>query len=365
MTYTAEGPKWSQPTVRWSFTSDNGGSAGTKSSVEQAFGEWSRASGLTFIEVADAAAPAIRIGYANLDPASTGEIGYCSYTYSGGAMVSATIRLQDPAAIPLDADGVYTGWSASFHQLALHEIGHAIGLGHDSSAAAAMNGVSTAANRTLARSDTAGVRAIYQDLWTDAGPAVTPNPGLAHGLVGQVDNVTGAAGTITTDVSDGSVGWISSRYFAPADHGVAIAALTPFAFIATGSGNDAIQVTSGDNVLYAGSGSNFLTGGSGTDTFFMDARDDSTTWSTLVNFHQSDMLTLWGFIPGVSKTWWDPTPAGADGYAGATMRISTNGDGAISSSVTFADMSVARAQSLQITSGVQAAGTFMMVRNIG
>jgi hypothetical protein len=66
-------------------------------------------------------------------------------------------------------------------------------------------------------------------------------------------------------------------------------------FLRSGSGMDALQVTSGDNVLDGSTGSNFLVGGTGNDTFFLDDRDPtSPVFSTVVNFHSGDNVTVWG-----------------------------------------------------------------------
>ena len=98
-----------------------------------------------------------------------------------------------------------------------------------------------------------------------------------------------------------------------------IVATTPDWFITTGSGNDAITVTSGTNVVNGGAGSNFLTGGSGTDTFYIDATaPDQDIWSTVVNFHQGDAVTLWGISPATATIAW-ANNQGASGYSGLTL----------------------------------------------
>ncbi len=108
---------------------------------------------------------------------------------------------------------------------------------------------------------------------------------------------------------------------------LAIAAAAPNAFIVTGSGDDAIDVSAsnGDNVLDGGTGSNFLVGGTGNDTFFLDGRDaDSAIWSTVSNFHGGDAATLWGITPqNTSLQWLDGL--GAPGHTGLTLAIGAAG----------------------------------------
>jgi serralysin len=74
----------------------------------------------------------------------------------------------------------------------------------------------------------------------------------------------------------------------------------PNAFLRSGSGTDGLNVSlvNGNNILDGGTGSNFLTGGTGSDTFYMDDRDPaSPVFSTVVNFHSGDNVTVWGIDP--------------------------------------------------------------------
>jgi hypothetical protein len=76
-----------------------------------------------------------------------------------------------------------------------------------------------------------------------------------------------------------------------------INATAPNSFIVTGPGSDTINVSgvNGNNILDGGGGSNFLVGGSGNDTFYLDARNQtSNTFSTIVGFHSGDSATIWG-----------------------------------------------------------------------
>jgi hypothetical protein len=76
-----------------------------------------------------------------------------------------------------------------------------------------------------------------------------------------------------------------------------ITAQIPNVFINSGSGMDALDVSksNGNNVLNGGEGSNFLTGGTGFDTFFLDYRNPTVDlFSTIVNFHSGDNLTIFG-----------------------------------------------------------------------
>lgn len=104
-----------------------------------------------------------------------------------------------------------------------------------------------------------------------------------------------------------------------------ITASSPNAFLVGGTGGDALETSSGTNVINGGTGSNFLVGtklGLGTDTFFLDFRPDIETWSSVVNFHTGDSLTIWDVSPTADLVWQDNE--GASGYTGATLHIYGN-----------------------------------------
>ncbi|HYZ62752.1 MAG TPA: hypothetical protein VE650_09885, partial [Acetobacteraceae bacterium] len=122
----------------------------------------------------------------------------------------------------------------------------------------------------------------------------------------------------------------------------------PNTFLKGGPGADALLAAGGSNVLDGGAGSNFLIGGSGADggrdTFYLDARGGAVTWSTIVNFHQGDMATIFGFDPAVSTR---PITAsdGVAGYTGVTIHSETAGAGTgVNASMTFAGLDPATAQ---------------------
>ena len=71
-------------------------------------------------------------------------------------------------------------------------------------------------------------------------------------------------------------------------------------FIHSGAGDDALNVSgvNGNNILDGSTGSNFLVGGTGQDTFFLDDRNAaSDVFSTVVNFHSGDNVTVFGVDP--------------------------------------------------------------------
>jgi hypothetical protein len=124
-------------------------------------------------------------------------------------------------------------------------------------------------------------------------------------------------------------GLTSELIYAGTQPNLNITSYVPNAFIHTGSGSDAIDVslTSGNCVLDGGSGSNFLTGqiAGNPDQFYLDDRQPAAvTWSTIVNFHAGEGATVWGVTPqDFTLTWLDGQ--GAAGYTGLTAVFTAPG----------------------------------------
>jgi Ca2+-binding RTX toxin-like protein len=99
-------------------------------------------------------------------------------------------------------------------------------------------------------------------------------------------------------------------------------------------GDDALDAGAGNDVLDGGTGSNFLSGGAGIDTFFLDGRGGTSTWSTITDWEAGEQLSVFGWKPGVSKVLWVASD-GAPGYKGVTMHGDLDGNGLIDTSVTW------------------------------
>ncbi len=110
-------------------------------------------------------------------------------------------------------------------------------------------------------------------------------------------------------------------------------------FLSLKGGDDAADGGLGDDVLDGGTGSNFLIGGGGNDTFFLDGRGGSVTWSTVTDF-SADEVNIWGWVDGVSTLLATDPYAGADGFKGATFHYDLNNDGEIDTSITFSGLSI-------------------------
>lgn len=74
------------------------------------------------------------------------------------------IRLEDPSENALSGTvngGTYAGTNATFMQVLLHEIGHALGLGDTADQNSIMYYEATANDRTLDSTDTQAIKALY------------------------------------------------------------------------------------------------------------------------------------------------------------------------------------------------------------
>jgi predicted Zn-dependent protease len=185
--YALEGAMWSSTSVTFSFATANysndsydpfsssiGGDY--QSSIQWALQQWASVTPLTFTQVADSQAADIRIGFGTLGTPSTGVIGQTNLRWtSGGTFVpDEVVRLEDPGQFALSPNGSggygYTGTPATLQQVALHEIGHALGLGHASDPYAVMYASVGASNQTLDGTDVAGIQSLY------GAPVSTPSP---------------------------------------------------------------------------------------------------------------------------------------------------------------------------------------------
>ena len=165
-----ENASWADKTVTWSFASASGSNAITNTAeqvaVEQAFKAWAAASGLTFEEASAGTASDIEVGFGDLNTATSNTIGLTHYTYAGGELQAGVqVQLESPGQAPLttDASGqlMYASTGASFEQVALHEIGHALGLADNDVTGSIMNMVLGTSNSTLDATDIANIQELY------------------------------------------------------------------------------------------------------------------------------------------------------------------------------------------------------------
>ena len=219
-----------------------------------------------------------------------------------------------------------------------------------------LDGASYAGSATSAASlalTRGGVQTVTVGSGSGSATTMQPSPRAAFSIT---DTTAMTADAAAGEAYSGPVASLRRQFIWPNADGVAVGSNVPDVFLHGRAGDDALSVTGGTNVLDGGGGSNFLVGADGSDggvdTFFADGRGAATTWSTVVNFHHGDSLTIWGFVPGVSTMPWTASD-GADGYKGATIHSELAGAGTgVSLSATFAELTINDvAAKLSVTTG--------------
>lgn len=167
------GAKWNTDTITWSLASIGGTVSGSldaaeEATAQQAFATWANASGINFKEIGDSSQSDIKIGLSDFDTSNTGIVGYTSYqTNKGGAIqAGALIRVEDPTQDVLTPNSsgqyVYDGTDATFSQVLLHEIGHALGLADDADTHSIESAYLGSDDTNLDSNDISAIQQLYR-----------------------------------------------------------------------------------------------------------------------------------------------------------------------------------------------------------
>ena len=170
-----EGAVWPSTTITWSFATGSGAPSSPISGtvqapyqdvIQQAFAVWGAATGITFIQAMPDAKSDIQVGWGAFDTADTSVVGYTTFKSIDGIMQpGALIRLEDPAEDPLipNATGalIYSSSQTTLLQVALHEIGHAIGLAESSAPNSVMFPDLGQENTTVSAADITNANRLY------------------------------------------------------------------------------------------------------------------------------------------------------------------------------------------------------------
>jgi hypothetical protein len=169
------GNTWASNTVTWSFALSGGEYVGFvyQSVIVEAARLWSSASGMQLNESSDTGAD-IRVVMGALPAGSFGTM-TASTDGSNHFVPGAMVTLEDASSglVRQDSgDFNYKGTSTNLLQVALQELGHAIGLADNpSDPSSVMNPVLGTSNRTLDQNDIQAIRQLYA-----ATPTPTPTP---------------------------------------------------------------------------------------------------------------------------------------------------------------------------------------------
>lgn len=142
------------------YTFDASLSVSFQAEVRLAFERWEEFANIDFVEVADDASNDLRLGFDYIDGLgnTVGEA-YTVYNPQTGVVIEAEIRFETDENWTTSNNRIVTGSGSSFYAIALHEIGHTMGLDHYTESVAIMNPVISTSD--LTSSDIHGIQAVY------------------------------------------------------------------------------------------------------------------------------------------------------------------------------------------------------------
>lgn len=161
-------PRWppSKRNLTYAFLPENGLSAAVRAAFERAFARWAEVTPLTFRETAAYGRADIRVGFFTRDHGDgeefDGVLGTLAHAFSP---TNGRLHLDGEESWVVDGEPMNgsTRFAVDLESVAVHEIGHVLGLGHSSVEEAIMYPTISSGQRKvrLANDDVMGVQELY------------------------------------------------------------------------------------------------------------------------------------------------------------------------------------------------------------
>lgn len=219
--------------------------AGFEDEVRRAFDAWEAVANIDFVEVSDSGIVDIRLG-GNFIDGGSGTVGTAFTTFFPGQIVNVDIQFDTAENWTL---GTTSGSTIGFFEVATHEIGHAIGMGHENDVAAIMNAFIGGAT----------------NLTTDDINAAVTIYGAAAGTTTTLETLVTGDDIFGTDDADQLTGTTL---------GELITLNSGDDFVFALDGNDTVDGGDGDDIIDAGGGDDQVVGGAGNDSLSGGLGDD-------------------------------------------------------------------------------------------
>ena len=249
--------------------------------TREAFDIWEAVAQIDFVEVTDSASVDIRLGFDAID-GSSGTLAEAFFSFVGVTIVESTIRF-DSAENYVVADGDPGSGNVNFKTVAIHEIGHAIGISHSTVSPSIMQAFIDSNVNDLQADDIDAIQSIYGA----ATVAAQDGTGAADHLSGTTGNdilsggngadlISGRGGNDViygnkeTDTIFGNAG--SDTIFGGQNNGPET---TNNGSSAQRAGADVLDGGSGADLIYGNHGGDSITGGLGDDTIFAGQDNDT------------------------------------------------------------------------------------------
>ena len=257
--------------------------------TREAFDAWEAVADIDFVEVTDGASVDIRLGFDAID-GSSGTLAEAFFSFVGVTLVESTIRF-DTAENYVVGEGNVGDDAVNFKTVAIHEIGHAIGISHSSITPAIMQAFIDPDVNGLQSDDIAAAQFLYGAAAGTSSPddtsTTTNGTDAADNLVGTTGNdilsggggadlISGSSGNDIiygnkeTDTIFGNDG--ADTIFGGQNNGPET---TNNGSSAQREGADVLDGGAGADLIYGNHGGDSITGGSGDDTIFAGQDNDT------------------------------------------------------------------------------------------